>query len=120
MKNILAALTLIFSLATLAAPAHAETYEEATNALCEKIKSCALADMRMEDMDDADKRMMMNMMDNMCLDMQQNYTAAPNSPHYDEAAACMRSMADLTCGEFQAMSEENPTEECAAFKDTAQ
>ncbi|MGB0920604.1 MAG: hypothetical protein ACPG06_02485 [Alphaproteobacteria bacterium] len=99
--------------------AQADDYLEATNALCEKIKSCAMAEMDVEAMPADQRAMMENMMAGMCANIQQNYTAAPGSPYYDDAAACMRSMAALSCTEFQEMDEENATAACKSFRAAA-
>ena len=118
MKSLLAAFTLIFALAAL--PAGAETYEEATLALCEKVKHCAMAQMQDQEMSAEQEQMMAGMMQNMCAGIQQNYSAPAHSPHYGKATQCMRSMADLSCDEFDQMSDENPTPECAAFQEAAE
>ena len=118
MKSLLAALALFFAFATV--PAGAETYEDATLALCEKVKQCAMAQMGEQQMTPEQEQMMTGMMQNMCAGIQQNYSAPASSPHYGKATACMRSMADLSCAEFDQMSDDTPTKECAAFRAAAE
>ena len=114
---------LIILASILSAPilAQAETYVDATNAYCEKIKQCTLQQIRTgKGITGADERMALNKVDEMCATLQQNPMAPIGSPSHGLATICMRSLAGLTCGQIFGATTANPTQECANFTAFAQ
>lgn len=98
----------MFSL-TVAVAAGADDIADAALGLCEKVKSCAMAQIAKEDLTPEVRQMMQPMLDNMCTDMQAKVQAVPaGHAMYDSAVACMRSMAALSCEDMQAMGGNTP------------
>lgn len=100
-------------------PAHSDDLATAAMQLCEKVKSCALAQVAEEDLTPEIRQMMQPMLDNMCADMRSSMGEVPaGHPLYQPALACMRSMENLTC-EMMQDSERMETAECKAYEKLA-
>jgi hypothetical protein len=86
--------------------------------LCEKVKSCAMAQMAEEDLTPEMRQMMQPMLDNMCAKMQGKVEAVPaGHAMHAPAVACMRSMEALSCEAMQG--EQVRTPECEAYQKLA-
>jgi len=85
-----------------ALPAWADTIEAAASDLCEHVRACAMAQVKEEDMTPEMRQMMEPMLDNMCANMQSKVQEVPmNHELYQPAVACMRSMTEVSCADFQ-------------------
>lgn len=115
MQNKLMALVL----AAAVTPSFAQADELITlsNTLCEKVKSCALAEMKTEKLDDATRAMIKPMLDNMCVSMGE-YTAAvaENDELRGSAVACLKSLQSVTCDDLK-RGEQGTTSACKEFRD---
>ena len=90
-----------FALLTAAA-ASADSLEAAAMAMCEKVKACSLAQIQESDMTPEMREMMEPMLENMCNSMRAGIQEVPSGhPLYQPAVACMRSMSQLSCEDFQ-------------------
>ena len=108
--KLLAALTLTASVA-----AGADDIADAALGLCEKVKSCAMAQIAEEDLTPETRQMMQPMLDNMCANMKSRVEAVPSGHSlYKSAVACMRSMEALTCEQMQ--SDQANTPACQAYE----
>ena len=107
-------------LATTVLSVRAEDLAQSSEALCEKVKACALAQMNEEDLTPETRQMMQPMLDNMCANLSNQISQVPPThPHYAPALACMRSMENLGCEDM--MSEERlHTPECEQYRQLAQ
>jgi hypothetical protein len=95
----------------------ADDISEAALGLCEKVKSCAMAQIAEEDLTPELRQMMQPMLDTMCANMQAKVADVDIShPLYAPAAACMRSMEALTC-EMMQDSQQMQTSECEAYEE---
>ena len=100
-----------------AAPVPANEMSEARDALCEKIKGCALEQMGQADnMTDQMKTMIMQSLESMCDGLEEGYKAAEGHPLYQPATACMRSMSEQSCEVLQ-QGDDMQTPECASFRE---
>lgn len=109
------------ALAGLLAPALASADDIASAAqdLCEKVRSCAMAQVAEEDMTPELRQMMEPMLDNMCANMQSKVQEVNTGhPLYQPSIACMRSMAALSCEEMQDQAGMQ-TSECEAYEELA-
>jgi hypothetical protein len=110
-----------FALLMLAAiiniPALAQNeLQQAADALCEKVRSCAMAQVRQEDMTPEMRAMMEPMLENMCTRMRAGVADAPvDHKLYEPAVACMRSMADLSCEQIESLADGTP--ECRRYQE---
>ncbi|NRB42569.1 MAG: hypothetical protein HRU20_29550 [Pseudomonadales bacterium] len=101
---------LLFTASALQATELSDSYQ----LLCDKVKSCALADMA--DMPAENRAMMEPMLNNMCVAMQKNFQQATGHAALEKSAsACIRSLAKLDCQAFNG----NETAECQAFEKKA-
>ncbi len=93
-----AAFTLMLGVATT----QADTLEAASTAMCEKVKQCALQQMNAAGQDVAPqmRAMIEQSINTMCDNMQSEFPAHTNHPLAAPAAACMRSMATLSCDQL--------------------
>ncbi len=112
-------LTVAFVLAgapALAEEPHAELLDAAT-ALCEKIKTCSMAQVPEADLTPEMRQMMEPMLDNMCASMRSNIQEVPEGHElHDPAVACMRSMAELSCEQMQS-EEQAQTAACRKYEE---
>jgi hypothetical protein len=101
--------------------AWADDFTDASQAMCEKVKGCAMAEMGQDSsMSEEMKAMIVRSLDSMCDQMNQNFSVVARYHElYEPATACMRSMSELTCQEIDAANE-NATEECAAYERAAE
>ena len=100
-------------------PAHSNDLISAAMELCEKVKSCAMAQVAEEDLTPEIRQMMEPMLDKMCADMRQEMDEVPvGHPLYQPALACMRSMQGLSC-EMMQDAQRMETSECKAYEKLA-
>jgi hypothetical protein len=93
----------------------ADEMTEAAQNLCEKAKSCAMAQVAEEDLTPELRQMMQPMWDSMCANMQSKVgKVPPGHPLSSSALACMRSMQKLTCEGMLGQQESTP--ECQAHE----
>lgn len=108
--------------ACLLAPslAVADDYSNAIDALCQKMKTCALQSMgEVDDMPAKTREMITASLNSMCEGMQQQYDVAmQRHALYQPATDCISSMAALTCEELEA-AEDDVTPQCVAFREQA-
>ena len=80
-------------------PAMADDFAQAADALCQKQRSCVMAQMGSQEMPPQMRQMMLQMVDGMCQSLQQNYVTAGDQGHplYAQATACMRSLSEMSC-----------------------
>ena len=106
MKLILVAL--VFSLSQ---SVWAGTIEQQSLQLCEKIKSCAVAELEGEDMPADMKEMVMSSMNGMCVAMASEFNNDSIKEYADlrkQAEACMTSLAALSCSQLMNGATETP------------
>lgn len=102
------------------APALAEEQRgeliDAATALCEKVKTCSMAQVPEADLTPEMRQMMEPMLENMCESMRSNIAEVPEGHQlHDPAVACMRSMADLSCEQMQS-EQQAQTEACREYE----
>ena len=86
----------------LSVSAVADDYKDASLALCEKVKACALVQMDSQDITPEVRQMMQPMLDSMCTSMLASVPeVAQDHPMYEPAIACMKSLDGLSCEEMQ-------------------
>ncbi|MCB1438144.1 MAG: hypothetical protein H6888_01735 [Nitratireductor sp.] len=107
--------------AAMVTPALPDDFTDASQAMCEKVKGCALSQMGQESsMSEEMKAMVMRSLESMCDQMNQSFSAVARYHElYEPATACMRSMSELSCQEIDAANE-NATDECAAYERAAE
>lgn len=104
----------------LALPAQAEKMTEASLALCEKVKECALQQLAQEDFTPEMRQMIEPMLNDMCQAARAQIPEVPTGhPLYAPALACMESMSVLTCAQLQG-GEDIRTTECEAYRKQAE
>ncbi len=82
-------------------PASGDDLLSAAEAMCEKVKSCSMAQINEADMTPELRQMMEPMLESMCEQMRQGVQQVPaGHPLYQPAVACMRSMANLACDAY--------------------
>ena len=98
----------------------ADELSESMNAACENLRSCALEQLNVEDIDEKTKEMMRPMFDNLCKQIEAQYgQMAKAHGLYEPVAACFNSMAQLSCDALMD-NQKNRTEECQALEALAQ
>ena len=96
---------------------HADDLESASNALCEKVKACSMAQVDEADLTPEVRQMMEPMLENMCAAMKSNIREVPEGHElHDPAVACMRSMAELSCEQMQS-EEQAQTAACRKYEE---
>ena len=116
MKLIIALLFLSLSQIALA-----DDIEKQSLQLCEKIKSCALAELEGQDMPPEVKSMMLSSMDGMCAAMATEFSNESIKGDEDlrrEAKACMTSLSSMSCSEL--MNGEADTPACKMLEKSAE
>ena len=94
--------------------------QQAADALCENVRSCAMASVRQEDMTPEMRAMMEPMLKDMCAKVRAGIADAPvDHALYKPAVACMQSMAALSCADFQD-GDAVQTEECKSYQAKAE
>lgn len=92
----------------------------AANDMCEKVRACSLAQIAESDMTPEMRQMMEPMLDSMCEQMRQGVQQVPSGhAMYQPAVACMRSMANLSCEDFQSESA-GDTPACKQYREMAE
>ncbi len=110
MKLNYAALLLLLSFNASAAGLEAETKQ-----FCEKIKTCAMAQIQGEEIPPEMEEMLVPMIDNLCKEMISSVDIAGGNKDLEaDAAACMNSMSALSCDAI--MSGEAETKACVALE----
>lgn len=93
---------MLLCLVSLVPTAHADELADAAQALCEKVKSCAMAQMDGQEITPETRQMMQPMLDSMCAQVRGKIGEVPTGhPLYQPAVACMQSMNSLTCESMQ-------------------
>ncbi len=90
--------TVVFSAQTIAE----SQFGTEVSTLCEKTKSCAIAEMK-KSLPANMQEMAMGMVSQACVSIEQNYAHIENGQHADlvkSATACMKSMSNLSCEEL--------------------
>jgi hypothetical protein len=88
---------------------------DATQALCDTVKSCALEQVAQEDLTDEMREMMVPMLENMCTTMRNQVEEVPTGHElYQPAVACVRSMVSLSCEQLRDI-DRGQTPECAEY-----
>lgn len=96
----------------------ADDIGSAALAMCEKVKSCAMAQIAQEEITPEMRQMMQPMLDSMCANMKDKVQEVPlGHDLYEPAVACMRSMEALSCEQMQ--SEQADTPACQAYEKMA-
>ena len=117
LKNLCGSIVLSFAVCIPAV--HADELGDAAEALCEKVKSCALAQMEGQNIPAETRQMMQPMLDNMCAQVRGRIGEVPTGhPLYKPAVACMESMNSLTCEDMQD-SGDMATPECEEYEKLA-
>lgn len=94
--------------------AAADALVEASQGLCDSIKTCALSQIASQDLTPEIRAMMEPMLENMCAAMNSKVQEVPTSHGlYRPALACMRSMQALTCEQMQS---QTSTPECQQYE----
>jgi hypothetical protein len=100
----------------------ADTIDQQSLQLCEKIKSCAATEIEGEDMTAEMKAMVMSSMDGMCMAMASEFSNDRVKKYAElrkQGAACLTSLSTLSCS--QLMNGDTNTPACIALeKSTAQ
>lgn len=114
----LASLLGFVALISFGGNAMANEFVKASEELCNKIRQCTFEQMGQEkDLPPEMRAMVENMMDNLCENMEKSYREAADKHNFEEpAAACVRSMAKLSCEDITASKE---TKECKTFEELA-
>lgn len=107
----------LLAAAVINTPALAQNeLQQAADALCQKVRGCALAQVRQEDMTPEMQAMMEPMLKSMCASMTAGIEDAPvDHKLYQPAVACMRSMADLSCEQMETLDDGTP--ECRRYQE---
>tara|TARA_R110002124_G_scaffold266702_1_gene433666 strand:+ start:283 stop:660 length:378 start_codon:yes stop_codon:yes gene_type:complete len=105
-----------FSLLLAMPSLHADELADAAQALCEKVKSCAMAQMEGQELTPETRQMMQPMLDSMCTQVRSRVGEVPSSHAlYQPAVACMQSMNSMTCENMQDAGE-MVTPECDEYE----
>ncbi|RKZ87786.1 MAG: hypothetical protein DRQ39_03650 [Gammaproteobacteria bacterium] len=79
----------------------AADFESQSLQLCEKVKSCALAELEGQELSPDMKLMIMSSMNGMCDMMTEQYSGAEQYAElHQQAASCMESLSSLSCSEL--------------------
>ncbi len=93
---------ILLSMVIVAPVSRADELADAAQTLCEKVKSCAIAQMEGQELTPETRQMMQPMLDSMCTQVRGKVGEVPTGhPLYDPAVACMQSMNSLTCENMQ-------------------
>lgn len=93
---------ILLCVVTAAPAALADELGDAAQGLCEKVKSCAIAQMEGQEITPEIRQMMQPMLDSMCAQVRGRVGEVPaGHPMYKPAVACMESMNSLSCDRMQ-------------------
>jgi hypothetical protein len=110
---------ILFVSTTLSVAAAADDLTSTAQALCEKVRSCAMSQVAQEDLTPELRQMMEPMLDSMCDQVRSRVQGVSTGhPLYQPAVACMRSMESLTCEDMRS-GENLQTAECEAYEKQA-
>jgi len=113
MKNSSILVGLIAGIA-VAFSAYADEYADTALALCEKVKSCAVAEMGQQKLTPEMRQMMKPLLDSMCDQVLLQIPEVANGHElYAPALACMKSMEAVDCSDMQQTEYETPA--CQEF-----
>ncbi|CAA0122689.1 Uncharacterised protein [Halioglobus japonicus] len=111
--------SILLSIAILIPAAHADELGDAAQALCEKVKSCAMAQIEGQNIPAETREMMQPMLDGMCTQIRGKVGEVPTGhPLYKPAVACMESMNSLSCENMQEAGD-MITPECEEYEELA-
>jgi hypothetical protein len=111
--------TLAVILSTFSLLSHADELSEATDTLCEKMKSCGLAQAKQQNLPPEMEQMMEGMFDGMCKSMVAPYVLSTKDAGLeDKALACLESFNEKSCDELM-NNNGGDTEECKEFEKAA-
>lgn len=92
----------------------AQDFEQASKSACEKLKSCAMAEMVQEEgITPEMRKMIQGMVDGLCENIMSFEQIEPFDDLYQPATACMNSMAALSCSQIE---DDVKTNECDEFE----
>lgn len=120
MKSLILTLFILLGLSNLA---QADPYKDAMTGLCEKMKSCAIAEMQKESagLSDAMKEMIKGQMQAMCAGMEQEFSQAAMVPDLkDEVMACVQSIQAQSCAALMSENDDGSTPQCDALEKKAE
>ena len=107
--------TILFCLLA-SAPVAADELLDAAEAMCEKVKSCAIERMEKENMPAAQRQRAQPALDALCESVKEEVKeVVAGHPQYANALDCMRSMLGLNCTQIQD-EEQAATPVCVAFE----
>lgn len=111
---------LLIPVAVFASSMAVANYQASSQALCEKVKQCAFAEMgQAQDMPPEMRAMMEQTLNSMCVSMAQPFEfAAGHRDLVNSASRCMDSLSQLSCAELQEM-QDMRTAECQDFENKA-
>ncbi len=113
MKRLVLGVLVLFSATVVA---QNEEFVTATNKVCEKMKSCSLAELEAQNLAPEIMAMMRPMMSEMCSQVLGQFEVALTShAYYKPSIACLNSIENLSCSEIL-NSRSDVTPECAAFR----
>lgn len=98
------------------APAGADELLDTSQALCDKVKACAVEQMVKENVSPEERLAAQPALDQMCREVKQQVAEVlTGHPKYANALACMRSMLGLSCAQMQDETQ-MATPECRAYE----
>lgn len=96
----------------------AEDLKNASQMMCEKMKTCARQELdAMTDLTPDVRKMMVGMLDNVCEQVESFRKSVEQHELYAPAAACMNSMSGQSCADMKVGAR---TDECAEYEKLAQ
>ncbi|HAT85979.1 hypothetical protein [Cohaesibacter gelatinilyticus] len=111
-----------FGLLALSSPGQTATFESAYAGFCEKMKSCAMAEInKVQGMNEAMKTQATMMIEGMCANVRQDFTSITQHPALEPAAVdCLNSMAALSCEDLSGHQGAQTTPQCTALQTKAE
>lgn len=118
MKILVVAFLLMGAMSVFSESANSARFYAASDALCNKMKQCALDEMgNMEGMPENMVAMIEQTLGEVCKSIRASYQGVNTYPElYDHAAACMESMTKLSCGVVTDM-DDTKTKECQEYQE---
>lgn len=110
---------IIFSLGISPAYSSDEELQKASAQVCEKMKSCALAQLQGQNLPPGMQEMITQTIDGMCAQVQQRYQLdLAQHSYYKPTLACLNSISQLSCNDIQNI-DKALTTECATLQEMA-
>lgn len=98
------------------APARADELLDAAQAMCDKVKACAMEKMAKENVSAEERQRAQPALEGMCDSVKQQVAETLSGhPQYANALGCMRSMLGLSCAQLQDETQA-ATSECVAYE----